>query len=84
MDTHKLTIDLSDDMLERIKDYKILSHKKDIAEAVNELIDYALNLPMYFRQFDWGKAEEEAEKEIALGNVKSFDTVEDLISDLEK
>ncbi|OQX77510.1 MAG: hypothetical protein B6D61_07095 [Bacteroidetes bacterium 4484_249] len=84
MNNYRLTIDLSGDMLEEIKRYKDITHKQNIKEAVNELIKYALNLPLYFRQFDWKKSEEDADNEIALGNVKSFDTVDDLISDLEK
>lgn len=84
MDNTKLTIDLSDDMLERIKQYQSISRKKDIGEAVSELINYALNFPIYFRQFDWEKAEEDADFEIASGNVESFNSVEEFISDLEK
>lgn len=39
-------------------------------------------IPLYFKIFDWEKAEDEADKEIAAGKTKLFDTVEDLISDV--
>ena len=80
----KLTINLSDNMIEGIERYKKLAHKPTLEEAVTELINYALSLPIYFKGFDWEKAEAEADKEIASGKTKSFDTVEDFISDLKR
>ncbi len=84
MASHKLTINLSDNMIEEIERYKKSAHKHNIEEAVTELINYALSLPLYFKIFDWEKAEDEADKEIAAGKTKSFDTVEDLIADLKR
>jgi hypothetical protein len=41
-------------------------------------------LPPYFKDFNWEKAEAEADKEVAAGKVKSFNSVEDLIADLKR
>lgn len=71
-------------MLEEIKRYKNITHKQNIEDAVRELINYALNLPLYFRKYNWERAEDEADKEIDSNKTKSFDTVENFISDLEK
>ena len=84
MNNYKLTIDITNDMLEEIKRYKDITHKQNIEDAVNELINYALKLPLYFREYNWKDAENEADKEITSDKTKSFDTVEDFISDLEK
>ena len=84
MASHELTISLSDDMIEEIEKYKKFTCKQTIEEAITELINYALSLPLYFREFDWEKAEDEADKEIAAGKTKSFDAVEDFISDLKR
>ena len=71
-------------MLEEIKRYKNITHKQNIEDAVRELINYALNLPLYFRKYNWERAEDEADKEIDSNKTKSFDTVENFIYDLEK
>jgi len=84
MAIHELTIRLSDDTIEEIERYKNTMHKERIEDVVAELIKYALTFPPYFKGFDWEKAEAEADKEIASGKTKSFDSVEDLISDLKK
>ena len=84
MASHELTISINNYILEEIERYKESTHKQNIEEAVIELINYALSLPLYFKKFDWEKAEYEADKEIAAGKTKSFDIVEDLISDLKK
>jgi len=84
MGQHEVTINLSDEILEEIEKYKRLTHKKSIDDTVVELIKYALTLPPYFKDFDWEKAEAEADKEISNGKVKSFDSIEDFISDLKK
>ncbi|MDM8549914.1 hypothetical protein QUF72_07550 [Desulfobacterales bacterium HSG2] len=84
MGTCVLKISLSDDMVEEIEKHKKLRRKQNIEEAVIDLIDYALKLPRYFIKFDWEKAEDEADREIASGKTESFDTVEDFITDLKK
>jgi predicted CopG family antitoxin len=84
MASHELTIMLSDSTFEEIKRYKKLLHKKSTADAITELIKYALTLPPYFKDFDWKKAETEADKEIAAGKTKSFKSADDLLSDLKK
>jgi predicted CopG family antitoxin len=84
MRTKELTITLSDDIFREVEKYKKSTQKQSTEEAIAELVKYALTIPPYFRSFDWEKAEAEADKEIALGKTKSFDTVEDLITDLKK
>jgi hypothetical protein len=79
-----VTITLTDDVLEGVEQYKKAAHKPNTEEAVAELIKYALTLPPYFRDFDWEKAEAEADKEIAAGKIKSFASVEDFIAALKK
>ncbi|MBI9039230.1 MAG: hypothetical protein JEY97_13935 [Bacteroidales bacterium] len=84
MNNYKLTVDLSNDLMEEIERYKKNTHKQNTEDAVKELIIYALNLPIYFRNYDWKKAEDVADNEINSDKTKSFDNVEDFISDLEK
>lgn len=84
MGTCVLKISLSDEMVKEIEKYKKISRKQSIEESVVDLIDYALKRPPYFMNFDWKKAEEEADDEIFSGKTEIFDTVEDFIADLEK
>lgn len=84
MATQELTITLSDKVLDEVKKYKKLLHKKSTGDAVAELIKYALTLPPYFKNFDWKKAEAEADEEIASGKTKSFRSAEDFLSNLKK
>jgi len=84
MASRAVTITLTDDVFEEIERYKKSAGKTNTEEAVSELIKYALTLPPYFREFDWEKAEAEADKQIASGKIKSFDSIEDFIADLKK
>lgn len=84
METRALTITLPDTVLREIKKYKKLSPKKTTEAVVKELIKYALTLPPYFKNFDWKKAEARADKEILAGEIKSFNSLEDFLSDLKK
>lgn len=84
MATHEVTVKVSDTIYEEIKRYKKSSHKKSTEDAVAALIKHALTLPLYFTQFDWERAEEEADKEIAAGKIESFNSVEDFLTDMKK
>jgi len=84
MATQGLTITLSNEVLDEVKRYKKLLHKRSTGEAVAELVKYALTLPPYFKGFDWKKAEAEADEEIAAGKTKSFRSAEGFLSDLKK
>lgn len=79
---HKITVEIPDEFFREISDFKKREHIKDDKTAVFELIKYALTLPSYFSRFDWKKAEEEAEADIAAGNMKSFSSVDDFLADL--
>ena len=70
-------------MVKDIEKYKNRAHRKTTEAAVTDLIKYALTLPLYFKDFDWEKAEFEADEEITAGKTKSFDSVEDFIVDLK-
>jgi hypothetical protein len=83
MATCVLKINLSDDVVEEIENYKKLGHQQNIEETVVDLIKYALKLPPYFMKFDWKKAEDEADGEISSGITESFNTVEDFIAALK-
>jgi hypothetical protein len=84
MAQREITITLADDIFDEIEKYRKSARKTNTEEAVAELIKYALTLPPYFMDFDWPKAEAEADIEIASGKTKSFDSVEDFIADLKK
>ncbi len=80
---HKITVEIPDDVFNEIADFKKRAHIGDDKTAVFELIKYALTLPQYFARFDWIKAEEKADADIAAGNVKSFSSVDEFLADLK-
>ncbi len=80
---HKITLEIPDEFLKEIADFKKQAHITDDKAAILELIKYALTLPPYFARFDWEKAEEEADADIAAGKVKSFSTVDEFLADLK-
>jgi len=84
MAKRELTIKIPEDVFDEIERYRKSANKPNMEEAVAELIKYALSLPPYFREFNWEKAEAEADKEIAAGKTRSFDSIEDFIADLKK
>ncbi|MBE0426427.1 MAG: hypothetical protein IBX72_07245 [Nitrospirae bacterium] len=84
MARRELTIKIPDDVFDEIERYRKSANKPNTEAAVAELIKYALSLPPYFREFNWEKAEAEADKEIAAGKTRSFDSIEDFLSDLKK
>lgn len=79
----KLTIEIPDDLLHEIDLYCKTSRKESASEAVVDLLKSALTLPEYFRNFDWEKAEKEADELAASGKVKTANSVEELVKDLE-
>ena len=79
----KLTIDIPDELLHEIDLYCKTSKKESASEAVVDLLKSALTLPEYFRNFDWEKAEKEVDEQVSIGKVKTVDSVEELIKDLE-
>ncbi|MBI5892310.1 MAG: hypothetical protein HZB79_01440 [Deltaproteobacteria bacterium] len=84
MHTQKLTINLPNDLVKEIEHYKDASDEPSRSKAIIDLLKYALTLPPYFKGYDWEKAEAEADKAIAKGNVKSFDSVKEFLRDLKK
>lgn len=81
--SHKITIDISDEVFKGIYDFKKHAHISDDKTAVFELLKYALMLPPYFHSFDWQKAENEADSEITANNMKSFSSVDEFLADLK-
>lgn len=84
MHTQKLTINLPDDLVKEIEHYKEVADEPSRSQAIIDLLKHALTLPPYFKGYDWEKAEAEADKAIARGRVKSFETVEEFLKDLKK
>jgi len=84
MTKRELTIKIADDVFDEIERYRKSANKPNTEEAIAELIKYALSFPPYFREFNWEKAEAEADKEIASGKITSFNSVEDFIANLKK
>jgi len=80
---HKITVEIPDDLYAGIVDFRKKSRIRDAKSAVVELIKYALTLPPYFKNFDWEKAEKEADAEIKSGRVKRFSTVDDFLAELK-
>jgi len=78
-----ITLEIPEDMAAELANFKRRSNITDTRAAVFELLKYALTLPPYFRNFDWEKAEAEADADIAAGRVACFTSVEDLLADLK-
>jgi hypothetical protein len=80
--THKITVDVPDDVFESIAEFKKRMDIDNDSVAVFELLKYALTLPPYFTSFDWKMAEDEADADIEAGNVQHFASMKDFIADL--
>jgi len=80
--SHKITLDVPNDIFESITEFKKRMNIDNDSVAVFELLKYALSLPPYFTSFDWKMAEEEADADIEAGNVKSFVSMNDFLADL--
>lgn len=81
--SRKITLELPEDMFADVENFKENSNIADTKAAVFELLRYALTLPPYFRNFDWAKAEAEADADIAAGRVRYFSSVEEALVDLK-
>ena len=79
---HSITVELTEDLFEQLQEYKKTTDLPDDESVVIELLRYALCLPPYFKEFNWSKAEMEADEDIRQGRTKRFSSVEDLINDL--
>ncbi|MBU0568141.1 hypothetical protein KKC52_08860 [bacterium] len=81
----KLIIDVERGLLDRIDDYRFTHRKPSRAETVRELLDYALTLPPYFKDWDWEKAEAEADEAIRKGElIGPFDNIKDAAKALKE
>lgn len=61
---HKITLEIPDELFDEIIDFKEKARISDATTAAFKPLKYALTLPPYFRDFDWNKAENEADAEI--------------------
>ena len=78
-----LTIQIPDNLLVRVDEYCKIHQKPSMSEAVREILDDVLTLPSYFDDWDWKKAESEADKDIKAGRLTGpFNNPEDLIKSL--
>ena len=81
----KLIIQVPKDLLDRVDDYRFMHRKNSRAETVRELLDYALTLPPYFKDWDWEKAEAKADEAIKKGElVGPFDNIKDALKSLKE
>jgi hypothetical protein len=81
--THKITLEIPDEIFTEIDGFKKRMNIADDQSAVVRLIKYALMLPTYFKDFDWEKAEQEADTDIDSGRVKGFSSVDEFLADLK-
>ena len=79
---HKITLEVPDNIYAGILAFSKNNNIKDSGEAVMELVKHALNLPPYFKDFDWEKAEKEADDEINSGNIVEFSNTDDFLNEL--
>lgn len=82
-DSRKLCITLPDKLYNEVERYRKSVKARSRSAAVAELLKYAINLPPYFKDFDWEKAEREADIAIKKGDVKTFDSVGKLMKHLD-
>ncbi len=79
---HPITLELPEELFEQLQEYKKTTDLPDDESVVIELLRHALCLPPYFKEFDWSKAERQADDDIKEGRTKSFSSAEDLVNDL--
>lgn len=79
---HKMTLEIPDNIYAEILAFSRNNNINDSGEAVMELVKHALSLPPYFKDFDWDKAEQEADEEISSGNVMEFSDVDSFLNEL--
>lgn len=80
--SHKITLEIPEEIFTEISEFKKKANISDDETAVFELLKYALTLPQYFKNYDWEKAEKEADEDIASGRIKSFSSLDELLADL--
>ena len=81
----KLIIQVPKDLLDRVDDYRFTHRKHSRAETVRELLDHALTLPPYFKDWDWEKAEAGADEAIKKGQIVGpFDNIKDALKSLKE
>jgi len=81
--SRKISMEIPDDIFTEIDNFKKRVNITDDNVAICELIKYVLTLPPYFKNFDWEKAESEADADIEAGRVKSFTSLDDFLADLK-
>jgi|LSQX01.2.fsa_nt_gb RNA polymerase-interacting CarD/CdnL/TRCF family regulator len=79
---HKMTLEIPDNIYAGILAFSRNNNIKDSGEAVMELVKHALNLPPYFKNFDWERAEQEADDEISSGTLMEFSDVDSFLNEL--
>jgi len=70
--THKITIDISEELFNEISEFKKSANIADDETAIYRLLKNALFLPEYFKHFAWETAEKEADEDIISGKKKDF------------
>ncbi len=80
---HKITLQIPGEIYNDILSFKSRERIRDNKAAIVKLLKYALTLPPYFKDFDWKKAEQKADKDIKAKRVASFSSVDDFLADLK-
>ena len=81
-DSRRLCITLPDKLFSEVERFRKSVKARSSSAAVVELLKYAISLPPYFKDFDWEKAEEDADMAIKKGDVKTFDSLKKLMNHL--
>ncbi len=81
-DSRRLCITLPDKLFAEVERFRKSAKARSRSAAVVELLKYAMNLPPYFKDFDWMKAEKEADIAIRKGETKTFDSLDKLMKHL--
>lgn len=81
--SRRIVLEMPDEIIEGIDAFKNRSNLPDEETAIFRLIQYALSLPSYFKDFDWREAEKEADEDIHQEKIKEFSSVDDFLADLK-
>ncbi len=70
-------------LIKDLERYKNAHNVSSRSKVIIDLLKYVLSLPPFFADFNWEKAEKEADEEIKKGQTRSFDSTEDFLKDLK-
>jgi hypothetical protein len=80
---HKTTLQIPGAIYNDILNFKSRERIRDNKAAIVKLLKYAFTLPQYFKDFDWKKAEQKADKDIKAKKIASFSSVHGFLADFK-